>query len=939
MITKIKSKFIPKDKEVNKKKLAFTNETLFKKVSKFSQEELKHEFDLRHFGLTHDEYETREEKYGRNELKKNHFNWLLEFAKAFFGPFNLILIAIAIYYFVSYASYSFGTEDTHTTFDIVGAIIITIMVILSGTISFIQSARSFFITKKISAIVESTANVIRHKNDDDLLNFLNVDRDNQLDLIRLGEEIDIKTIVPGDLIYLSSGDMIPADVRIVQSTDLFINQSSLTGESLPVEKHAHHLSKSHNILELQNICYTGTSVVSGSAIALVIATGQETYFSTISKTILEKRPEGSFTKGVKNVTHVLLLFMLVMVPIVYLINAGVHWAGLETTGDLSLKDNPWFNAIFFAVALAVGLTPEMLPMIVTTNLANGAGRMAKQKVFIKKLDAIQSLGAIDILCTDKTGTLTNDKIELIDYVTTDKQKDERLFEYLYMNAYFQTGLKNPMDKAVVQYAANKNINLNTHAEFKKIDEIPFDFNRRKLTIVFDSKDDGRVMVTKGSVEEVLTSCNKIYYQGKVIEISESLMRQVIANNEQSNNEGKRLLGVAYKIIGNGQMHFTTEDESEMIFFGFASFLDTPKPSTSKMIKLLKKYGVDLKIITGDNEQITRAICKMVNLEIKGLLTGTQVDNMSNVELKSAVEKCNIFVKLNPLQKVKIVQMLKENGHIVGYMGDGINDAPVLRQSDVGISVNNATDIAKDASDIILMEKSLLVLEKGIIQGRTIFGNILKYIKITTSSNFGNCLSMIVASAWLPILPMLPIQILFQNLLYDLSQFAMAIDRVDESFLATPQKWKAKDIVPFTMVFGPISSIFDIVTFAVVGYGFNIIPEINQAGIASEIGLKLAAEFQASWFLVGLITQAMVVQVLRTERVPLFQSRSPWPINLTAAFMFLVAYIIPFTPIGHWLSMSEPSPWFALIAIGIILGYCVTAQAGKIAYKKFFHTWI
>ncbi|ATZ18953.1 Mg(2+) transport ATPase, P-type [Williamsoniiplasma somnilux] len=938
---KIKSKLISKDKQKNKRKNGFSNEGLIKKVSKFNQDELKHEFNLTHFGLTHDEYTEREEKYGRNELKKSRFNWGLEFFRAFLGPFNLILIAITIYYFTSYATYSFGTEETRTSFDIVGAIIITIMVILSGTISFVQSARSYFITKKISTIVQSTTNVIRHKSNEDLLNFLNVDQNNQVELVRLGEEIDIKTIVPGDLIYLSSGDMIPADVRIIQSTDLFINQSSLTGESLPVEKHANNLVETTNILDLQNICYIGTSVVSGSAIAFVIATGSNTYFSTIAKTIMEKRPEGSFTKGVKNVTHVLLGFMLVMVPIVYLINAGVHWAGLSSTADLTLKDNPWFNAIFFAVAVAVGLTPEMLPMIVTTNLANGAGRMAKQKVVVKKLDAIQSLGAIDVLCTDKTGTLTNDKIELIDFLTTDKVVDPRLLEYLYMNAYFQTGLKNPMDKAIIDYASKNNINFNTHKEFKKVDEIPFDFNRRKLTIVFDSQDDGRVMVTKGSTEEILSSCDKIYYQGKIQPINEQFKRQAIAYYEKINSQGKRVLGIAYKEIANEQKRFAVSDETEMIFFGFASFLDTPKPSTTKMIKLLKKYGVDLKIITGDNESVTRAVCNMINLEIRGILTGVDVDKMSDEELKKAVEKCNIFVKLNPLQKVKIVKTLKENNHIIGYMGDGINDAPVLRQSDVGISVNNATDIAKDASDIILLEKSLLVLEKGIIQGRTIFGNILKYIKLTTSSNFGNTLSLIVASAWLPFLPMLPVQILFQNLFYDLSQFAMAVDRVDESFVHKPQRWKANDIIPFVLFFGPISSMFDVITFAIVGYGLNVIPEYNSAmnnGFVDQAN-QLAAKFQGSWFLIGLITQAMVVQILRTEKVPLIQSRSPWPVNVTMVGMIVLAYAIPYSPIGGLLSMNSPSLWFILISFGIISGYCMTAQFGKVGYKKIFKHWL
>ncbi|WP_026389608.1 magnesium-translocating P-type ATPase [[Acholeplasma] multilocale] len=917
------------------KKSNFSNEAMYKEVSTLKQEQVLHELDIKQFGLTNDEYEERLKKFGKNELKKNKFNWLREIGSAYFGPFNLILIAICAYYFVSYFTSSFGAGDADS-FDLVGAIIVLAMVVISGTVSFAQSLRSFMVSKKIGSIVKSTTNIIRHKNDDDLIDYLRINKNNQLGLMKLGEEIDVSLLVPGDLIYLSSGDMVPADVRIIQSNDLFINQSSLTGESLPVEKHARNMRKTDNILDLENICYTGTSVVSGSALAVVITTANSTYFSTISKAIMEKRPEGSFSTGVKKVTRVLLLFMLVMVPIVYLINAGVGAA--HGTDFTNWRESPWFQAIFFAIAVAVGLTPEMLPMIVTTNLANGAARMSKQKVVVKQLDAIQSLGAIDVLCTDKTGTLTNDKIELIDFTTVDKKADERLLKFLYMNSYFQTGLKNPMDKAIIDYVQTKNINYQTHDEFKKIDEIPFDFNRRKLTIVFDSEDDGRMMVTKGSVEEILKACTKVYHQGKVVNMSESIKRQIIAHFESVNEQGKRVLGVAYKKIENNQTRFKVKDEDELTFFGFASFLDTPKPSTTKMIKLLKKYGVDLKILTGDNEQVTRDVCKMVNLDIKGLVSGEQIENASEHELKKMVEQNNIFVKLNPLQKVKIIQVLKQNDHVVGYMGDGINDAPVLRQSDVAISVNNATDIAKDASDIILLEKSLLVLEKGIIQGRTIFGNILKYIKITTSSNFGNTLSMIAASAFLPFLPMLPVQILFQNLIYDFSQFAIAIDTVDESFLAKPQRWNAKDLVPFTLFNGPVSSIFDILTFVIAGYAFGLIGDYNAAMDAGNKVLAdgFMAQFHASWFIIGLASQALVVHVLRTEKIPFIQSRSPWPVYVISVAILAIAFIIPYSGI---LAMKQPAWTFIPVALAILVGYLFVAQGVKVLYKKVFHRWL
>ncbi|PPE04096.1 magnesium-translocating P-type ATPase [Williamsoniiplasma lucivorax] len=919
----------------DKQKPTFENEKLIKKIASADQEEVKNILDLKHFGLTNDEYRDREEEYGTNELKKHRFNLFLEIIKAYLNPFNLILLTIATYYFLSYATFQFWTEESRSIFDVTGAIVIMFMIFASGTMTFVQALRSYFISKKIGNIVKSTTDIIRHKNNENLVDFMHIDASNQLDLIKLGEELDVKELVPGDLVFLSSGDMIPADVRILYSKDLFINQSSLTGESLPVEKHAANAKDTNNILEFENICYTGTSVVSGSGIAIVITTGNDTYFATISKTIMEKRPQGSFSTGVKKVTRVLLILMLVMVPMVYLINAGVGYSGWDGAGGFA--ENPWFKAIFFAVAIAVGLTPEMLPMIVTTNLANGAGRMAKGKVVVKKLDAIQSLGAIDILATDKTGTLTNDKIVLTDFLTVDKQKDPRLLKYLYLNSYYQTGIKNPMDKAIIDYVSTHRLNFDLHQQ-QKIDEIPFDFDRRKLTVIFDSEAEGRILVTKGSMEEILSVSTQVYYQGKVQKLTPSIKAQIEAYFSKINNQGKRVIGVAYKPVAQNQDRFSPHDESDLIFFGFATFLDTPKPSTKKMIKLLQKYGVELKILTGDNEQVTRAICKMVNLEIKGLVTGEQMDAASEQEMKLMVEHANIFVKLNPLQKVKVIQVLKQNDHVVGFMGDGINDAPVLRQSDVAISVNNASDIAKDASDIILLEKSLLVLEKGIIQGRTIFCNILKYIKVTTSSNFGNVLSMIVASIILPFLPMLPVQILFQNLIYDMSQFAMALDNVDEHFVAKPQRWHANNLYPFVLMNGPVSSIFDILTFVIVGFGYGLVPAFLQPATPAEQS-AIVAQFNASWFLVGVITQSVVMQVLRTEKIPFIQSRSPWIVYLSMCLVIGVTFTVVFSPVNSLLQMKSPELPFIAIMVGLVTAYLFLAQLVKMLYIKIFKRWL
>ncbi|MDQ0567496.1 magnesium-translocating P-type ATPase [Mycoplasma yeatsii] len=935
-------KYSPRKLKNQKKPAQFRNERFIKNVSSLDQSEILQVMNLTHFGLTNDEYETRLKKYGTNELKRKDYSIFREFMSAFFGPFNIVLILIALYNFISYGTNGFGQDtDNSSSFDLVGGIIIISMVVASGIASFIQSLRSHFVTKRIATIVRSTTNIIRHKYDDELDEYLKITKRNQLDLIKLGEEIDVRQVVPGDLIYLSSGDMLPADVRIIQSNDLFINQSSLTGESMPVEKHAINRYSTNNILDLENICYTGTSVVSGSAIAIVLATGNDTYFSTISKTIMEKRPDSSFTKGIKRVTRLLLIFMLVMVPTVYLTKSIIGIVAAKGTFD-TIKDNPWFEAIFFAVAVAVGLTPEMLPMIVTTNLANGASRMTKQKVVVKRLEAIQSLGAIDVLCTDKTGTLTNDKIELIDYLTVDKKADPLLLKYLYINSYYQTGLKNPMDKAIVDYV-KKHIHDFSIEDITKIDEIPFDFNRRKLTIIFDDDKDKRTMVTKGSVEEILNSCSKVLQDGKVVNLTEAIKRQIQTYYQKINKQGKRLLGVAYKVIRKNQNRFSADDETNLTFMGFASFLDTPKPSTKQTIKLLNKYGVELKILTGDNEPITRAICKMVDLQIKGLVTGEEIDAASDYELKKIVENNNIFVKLNPLQKVKIIQILKQNDHVVGYMGDGINDAPVLRQSDVAISVNNATDIAKDASDIILLEKSLLVLEKGIIQGRTVFSNILKYIKITTASNFGNSLSVLIGTVWLPFAPMAPAQILLQNLIYDFSQFGVSMDNVDASFLKTPQRWNSKDLLPFTIINGSVSSIFDLITFAITGYALGFVTGYNNA-VANNTGdaNMYMAQFQACWFLIGLLSQTLVFQVLRTEHLTIVKSRSSWPIYTIAGLVTAIAIFITFVEqsnLGSLIQLKTPGWVFLPIAVAILSGYFIVAELTKMGYKKVFNKWL
>ncbi|WP_338972335.1 magnesium-translocating P-type ATPase [Spiroplasma endosymbiont of Panorpa germanica] len=882
-------------------KIVYKNDAQLEKFANLSQSEILEELEIEGFGLTRTEVEDRLDKYGKNSLKNVRYNFLAEFLRHYFGPFNLILIAICTYNFIEYAS-------SKSVFDLVGAIIITAMVIISGTVGFVQSTKSFMISKRLGSVVTNTATVVRINEDREKI----VNKSNYLKLVKKSREIDIQDLVPGDIIYLSSGDMIPADVRILWSKDLFINQSSLTGESMPVEKNADN--KGETMLEFNNICLSGTSVVSGTAIAVVAFTGNQTYFSAIHQIVREKKTLNSFEKGIRKVTIMLMCFMLIMVPIVIIV--------------MGATKGMWTEGAILSIAVAVGLTPEMLPVIVTANLSRGANQLSKHKVVIKNTSSVQNLGAIDVLCTDKTGTLTNDKIELTKIHTLDNKANDDVLKLLYLNSYFQTGLKNPMDNAVLDYVMEGN-KISIKDKFQKYDEIPFDFNRRKLTIIVNDSDNNKKMICKGAVEEIVKVCTKVFYQGKVMKLEEDILRQILSTASKANKEGLRTIGVAYRDeLDPNKESYTEKDEKDLIFYGFASFLDAPKPSASKMIKLLKDNGVDLKILTGDNEEITKTICKRVGLKIRGVLSGTEMEKMSELQLKTAVERSNVFVKLNPLQKVKIIQVLKSNDHIVGFMGDGINDAPVLRQSDVAISVHNATDIAKEASDIILLEKSLLVLEKGIIQGRKIFGNILKYIKITASSNFGNALSVVIGIAWLPFTPMMPVQILFQNLIYDFSQFALAYDNVDKEFLKVPQRWNAKDMVPFILCNGPVSSVFDLATFAILAYGYNY----NDV---SKIQM-----FNAGWFMVGLATQSLVVQIMRTEKLPFVQSKAVWQLNAFTVFTCIIAISIPYIPhVNTGLGMTHPGYSFIPIVIGLLFLYLIFAQLVKMLYIKIFKKWL
>ncbi|MFI8708906.1 magnesium-translocating P-type ATPase [Bacillus sp. NPDC077411] len=850
-------------------------------------------------GISEKEAERRMDTHGRNEVvHEKPPAWYLQFLLAFKNPFIFVLLALGIL--------SFLTDDMK------GTVVVTVMVVLSATIRFLQEFRSQQAAEKLKAMVRTTATVLRTKEFTNNID-KNVDINNNQLL-----ELPIEDLVPGDIITLSAGDIVPADVRILSAKDLFVNQSALTGEALPVEKHENFHNSSTNTkrnddpLEMDNLCFMGTNIVSGTATAVVVLTGTNSYFGSLAKSVVGKRPETSFDKGVNKVSWLLIKFMFIMTPVVFLIN-GI------SKGD-------WKEAFFFAIAIAVGLTPEMLPMIVTANLARGAVQMSKKKVIVKQLNSIQNLGAMDVLCTDKTGTLTEDKVVLVRHLDPIGNQSKSVLQLAYLNSFYQTGLKNLIDKAVIKHTEEKH-RLDTK-EFHKVDEIPFDFARRRMSVVVKDTSNMTLMVCKGAVEEILSICTHTDMNDEILPLMKEATTKIKHLSEQLNEDGMRVIAVAYKLeAANNEKAYSIQDESDMIFAGYIGFLDPPKSSAAHAIRTLQEQGVQVKILTGDNEIVTRKVCKEVGLEIGEPVLGYEIDHLPEKELAQLAERTTVFAKLNPMQKSLVIKALQANGHTVGYMGDGINDAVALRDADVGISVDTATDIAKESSDIILLEKSLNVLEKGIIEGRTTFGNILKYIKMTASSNFGNVFSVLVASAFIPFLPMLAIHLLIQNLLYDLSQLSIPWDKMDKEFLEQPRKWETSNLRNFIICIGPISSIFDITTFVVMWnvFGANTVAEQSL--------------FQSGWFVVGLLTQTLIVHMIRTQKIPFIQSTASVPVLLLTALIMGIGIYIPFSPLGVAVGLQPlPLSYFPWL-LGILTGYAVLIQFLKRLYIKKFHSWL
>lgn len=879
------------------------------------------QFDNSYDGFDGEQVEEMRDEYGENSItKQKKESWYGRMFHAFFNPFTVILILIGAF---------MVTLDS----DIIGGGIIFAMVAFSGMLKFVQETRNSVAAEKLTGMVETTVHVRRKILDEDI----------EEDISRK-VEIPLDELVVGDVLYLAAGDMIPADVRILKAKDLFVSQASLTGESEPVEKLATAGGKKgDNPLDLNNLAFMGTNVVSGTAVALVLAVGDDTIFGGIARQLQTKKTVTSFDKGINSVSWVLIRLMLIMVPFVFVVSG--------------LRNGAWMNSLFFALAVAVGLTPEMLPLVVSATLAKGAVFMSRKKVIVKDLSSIQNFGAMNILCTDKTGTLTQDKVILQYHLDVHGQECKRVLRHAYLNSYYQTGLKNLMDMSVIERAGEEGI-TNEFRNWTKIDEIPFDFQRRRMSVVVaGDKSDGKTrLITKGAIEEMLSICDRAEYKGKIVTIDADLKKEILERANQYNADGMRVVGVAQKKYNHkdAPTAFSVKDEKHMVLTGLLAFLDPPKETARAAIQALSEYGVQVKVLTGDNDAVTSCVCRQVGLAVGNILLGSDIEKMSDDVLCRAVEQTNVFAKLSPDQKARIVRILRRNGHIVGFMGDGINDAAAMRAADVGISVENAVDIAKEAASIILLEKDLMILEQGVIEGRKIYGNIVKYIKMTASSNFGNMFSVLVAAAFLPFLPMLPIQILMLNLIYDLSCASIPWDNVDKEFLKKPRAWEAKSIMRFTLWFGPTSSVFDITTYIVMfwlvcpkamgGQSYSdlagVLSSAQAAGDIEAIRLaeasiaKFQAIFQTGWFVESLATQTLVIHILRSPRFPFIRTRASWQVTMLTSVGIAAGIAIPFIPfISEPLQLAPLVVWYFAALAAIVLLYLLLVTLFKYLFVK------
>ncbi|AIL76053.1 magnesium-translocating P-type ATPase [Acinetobacter baumannii] len=861
-------------------------------ASRAQTNDLLKQFDTHLMGLTEEQAYTQQMTVGLNEVThEKPLTWWQHLWYCYRNPFNILLSLLALI--------AFFTDD------LTGSTIISVMVILSTLLRYWQEAKSNQAADALKAMVSNTATVLRHQVSAEDLELMHerygIDTKNQT---THQFEIPIQYLVPGDVILLSAGDMIPADCRILSAKDLFVSQAAMTGESMPVEKFPLQKNlEETSALELDNIVFMGTNIVSGSAQAVVLSTGIQTYFGALAHRVTATdRSTTAFQMGVNKVSWLLIRFMLVMAPVVLFINGF-------TKGD-------WAEAFLFALSVAVGLTPEMLPMIVTSTLAKGAVFLSKKKVIVKRLDAIQNFGAMDVLCTDKTGTLTQDKIFLSQHIDVQGGKSDFVLMQAFLNSYYQTGLKNLLDVAVLE-AVDDQIKIQK-LRYKKLDEVPFDFDRRRMSVVVQTPQQKARMITKGAVEEMLKVCRYVEVNGKVEPLTKQREVAIEALTQRYNRDGLRVVAVAYREFKNHQENYSVVDESDLILIGYITFLDPPKESAKEAVQSLQAHGVTVKVLTGDNEFVTQKVCREIGLNYDQVLLGGVIETLTDQQLKRAVEQYHIFAKLSPVHKERIVEQLKANGHVVGFLGDGINDAAAIRAADIGISVDTAVDIAKESADLILLEKSLMVLEKGVIEGRRTFANMLKYIKMTASSNFGNVFSVLIASAFIPFLPMLPIHLLIQNLLYDVSQIVIPFDNVDEELIAKPQRWQPEEVGRFMVVFGPISSIFDMITFGLMWFVFSANTPEHQT------------LFQSGWFVVGLLTQTLIVHMIRTAQIPFIQSRAATPLLIMTAVIMCIGIFLPMGPLASYLKLQAlPLSYFLYLPVILGVYMCVTQWVKKI----------
>ena len=865
-------------------------------ASEYTAEELLGLYNVPAGGLTDALAERSRDEYGANILTNGKKDSTAKrLAEAFISPFTLVLLALAVISVFTDIVFASAGERSYATVGIISA-----MVIVSGTLRYVQETRSCNVAEKLTGMLHTTACAERGG---------------------VKREIPIEEIVVGDTIHLSAGDMIPADLRILAAKDLFISQSALTGESEPVEKTACSGGARDTLTDTENLAFMGSNVVSGSATAVAVAVGNGTMLGNMAGSLNGEAPKTAFEKGVNSVSWVLIRFMLIMVPVVLFINGF-------TKGD-------WVQALLFAISVAVGLTPEMLPMIVTACLAKGAVVMSREKVIIKNLNSIQNLGSMDILCTDKTGTLTQDRVVLEYHLNVDGAEDERVLRHAFLNSYFQTGLKNLIDIAVI--ARQQELGTGDLTErYTKVDEIPFDFERRRMSVVVRDRAGKTQLVTKGAVEEMLKCCSFAECGGSVLPLTDEVRSLVTSRSDAMNEQGMRVIAVAQKTNPAPAGEFSAADERDMVLIGFLAFLDPPKDTTKAAVQALTEYGVSVKILTGDNGKVTRAICSQVGLDAENMLLGSEIDALTDAQLGRLAAGVTVFAKLSPAQKARIVSVLRERGHSVGFMGDGINDAAAMRAADVGISVDTAVDIAKETAGVVLLEKDLMVLERGVVEGRKIYANMIKYIKITASSNFGNMLSVLASSAFLPFLPMASIHLILLNLIYDVSCTAMSWENVDAEYLRSPRKWDAAGISRFMLRIGPTSSVFDIATFLLMY--FVICPAFTGGELYTSLTDPASRSlyvsiFQTGWFVESMWSQALVIHMLRTPKLPFVQSRAAAPVTLLTLAGSCAVTVIPFTPLGRALGFTAlPAAYFLWLA-AIVAGYMLLATAVKKSYVR------